>query len=79
VSGGLVRGLAAGAGRWPGPGGPHPGGPGSGGPGPGGPGPGGPGPGGPRPDHSVGGPFLLCPARLGSSTMPCYSCQDRNN
>jgi len=32
----------------------------------------GPGPGGPRPDHSIGGPFLLGPARPGTATMPCY-------
>ena len=39
----------------------------------------GPGPGGPRPGYNVGGPFLLCPARPGTATMPCYSCQDSNN
>jgi hypothetical protein len=31
------------------------------------------------PGYSVGGPFLLCPARPGTATMPCYSCQDSNN
>jgi len=34
---------------------------------------------GPCPGYSVGGPFLLWPVRPGTTTMPCYSCQDSNN